>query len=60
VEEALRRFKKKVEEAGILEAIHKNQFYEKPSVINRRKKKERIAQSKRAARLNRHRSVWPK
>ncbi|MAH42808.1 30S ribosomal protein S21 [archaeon] len=47
MEEALRRFKKKVEEAQILETFRNNQFFEKPSVVKRRKKKARIALNKR-------------
>ena len=35
---ALRRFKKKVEEAGILETLRKKEFYEKPTTERKRKK----------------------
>ena len=35
---ALRRFKKKVEENGVLEALRKKEFYEKPTTERKRKK----------------------
>lgn len=34
---ALRRFKKKVEENGVLEALRKKEFYEKPTTERKRK-----------------------
>ena len=37
---ALRRFKKKVQEDGILQDIRKKEFYEKPSIVNARKRKQ--------------------
>ncbi len=43
VEEALRRFKRKVEDAGVLDRVRQKQFYEKPSIIKRRKNKARKA-----------------
>jgi small subunit ribosomal protein S21 len=36
-EQALRRFKRKCEKAGILSEIKKRQYYEKPSVKRKRK-----------------------
>lgn len=36
-EGALRRFKRKVEKAGILTELRKRQFFEKPSVKRKRK-----------------------
>ncbi len=44
-ENALRRFKKQCEKAGILSEIRKRESYEKPSV---KKKKKAIAARKRA------------
>ena len=44
-EQAMRRFKKSCEKAGILTEIKKREHYEKPSV---RKKKKSIAARKRA------------
>jgi small subunit ribosomal protein S21 len=37
VEKALRRFKKKVEDAGTLETLRKKEFYEKPTTTRKRK-----------------------
>jgi small subunit ribosomal protein S21 len=36
-ESALRRFKRKVEKAGVLTELRKRQFFEKPSVKRKRK-----------------------
>ena len=44
-EGALRRFKKQCEKAGILSEIRRREFYEKPSV---RQKKKSIAARKRS------------
>ena len=44
-ENALRRFKKQCEKAGILSEVRKREHYEKPSI---RKKKKAIAARKRA------------
>ena len=38
INQALRRFKKKVEESGILETLRKKEFYEKPTSVRKRKK----------------------
>lgn len=38
VNRALRRFKNKVEDAGILKALQKKEFYEKPTTERKRKK----------------------
>lgn len=38
VNKALRKFKKKVEESGILEAVRAKEFYEKPTTERKRKK----------------------
>ena len=38
INQALRRFKKKVEESGILETLRKKEFYEKPTTERKRKK----------------------
>lgn len=37
INQALRRFKKKVEDAGILESLRKKEFYEKPTTARKRK-----------------------
>ena len=38
INQALRRFKKKMEEAGTLETLRKKEFYEKPTSVRKRKK----------------------
>lgn len=38
INQALRRFKKKIEEAGTLETLRKKEFYEKPTTERKRKK----------------------
>lgn len=43
-EQALRRFKKQCEKAGILSELRKREYYEKPSI--KRKKKQEAAQKK--------------
>lgn len=40
---ALRKFKKAVEAAGIIQEVRKREFYEKPAQKKRRKKKEAVA-----------------
>ncbi len=47
VEKALRRFKKKVEAAGILKDVRRREYYTKPSI---RKKEKRAAAEKRRRR----------
>lgn len=42
LEGALIAFKKKVQNAGILEQYKENQYYTKPSAVRREKKKEAI------------------
>lgn len=38
INQALRRFKKKIEEAGTLDTLRKKEFYEKPTTTRKRKK----------------------
>ena len=38
ITQALRRFKKKVEESGLLDTLRKKEFYEKPTTERKRKK----------------------
>jgi small subunit ribosomal protein S21 len=38
INQALRRFKKKVEDAGTLDTLRKKEFYEKPTTERKRKK----------------------
>ena len=44
-EQALRRFKKQCEKAGILSELRKREFYEKPSI--KKKRKQQAAEKKR-------------
>lgn len=37
-EKAMRRFKKKVQDSGILQELREREFYEKPTSIRKRKK----------------------
>ena len=48
-DDAMRKFKKKVEKDGIIQEFKKRQYYEKPSDTKRRKRMEAIrkARSKR-------------
>ena len=43
INQALRRFKKKVEESGMLDTLRKKEFYEKPTTARKRKKAAAIA-----------------
>ncbi len=52
-ENALRRFKRKVEKAGVLTELRKRQHYEKPSV--KRKRKEAQARKKILRKLSEER-----
>jgi small subunit ribosomal protein S21 len=38
VEKALRKFKKKIQESGLLDTLRANEFYEKPTTERKRKK----------------------
>ncbi|HPW44831.1 MAG TPA: 30S ribosomal protein S21 [bacterium] len=49
-EQALRRFKKQCEKAGILSDLRKREYYEKPSI---KRKKKQIAASKKRKRVPR-------
>lgn len=50
---ALRRFKKQCEKAGILNEVRKRQFFEKPSLRN---KKKALTARKRALKISLERS----
>jgi len=50
IEQALRRFNRLVDEEGIMDELKKREFYEKPSEIKKKRKKEL---EKRLARENR-------
>jgi small subunit ribosomal protein S21 len=38
INQSLRRFKKKIEESGLLDDLRKHEFYEKPTTERKRKK----------------------
>lgn len=38
INQALRRFKKKIEESGLMDTLRKKEFYEKPTTTRKRKK----------------------
>ncbi len=50
INQALRRFKKKVEESGVLETLRKKEFYEKPTTERKRKKGAAMARWKKKLR----------
>jgi len=50
IEKALRKFKKKVESAGIMETLRDKQHYTKPSARRREAKKSAVARWKRTKR----------
>jgi small subunit ribosomal protein S21 len=52
-EKALKRFKKKVEAAGILKEVRRREHYLKPSI--RKKEKQRSAEKRRRRSANRSR-----
>jgi small subunit ribosomal protein S21 len=52
-EKALKRFKKKVEAAGILKEVRRREHYLKPSI--RKKEKQRAAEKRRRRSANRAR-----
>jgi len=49
-EQALRRFKKQCEKAGILSELRKREYYEKPSMKRKKKKAQAKKRSKRTGR----------
>ncbi len=50
INQALKRFKKKVEESGVLETLRKKEFYEKPTTERKRKKGAAAARWKKKRR----------
>jgi small subunit ribosomal protein S21 len=50
IDNALRRFKRELQEAGVLESARRHQRYEKPSEKRRRMLAAAIRRSRRAAR----------
>jgi small subunit ribosomal protein S21 len=52
INQALRRFKKKVEESNLLDDLRKNEFYEKPTTERKRKKSAAKARWQKKLREN--------
>lgn len=52
ITQALRRFKRKVEESNILEDLRKKEFFEKPTTTRKRKKSSAVARWKKKLREN--------
>lgn len=52
INQALRRFKKKIDESGILESLRKKEFYEKPTSVRKRKKSAAKARWQKKLREN--------
>ena len=52
VEHAIKRFKRKVKESGIIQSVKKNKQYYKPSSIKRRQKQKAIMFQKRESQRN--------
>jgi small subunit ribosomal protein S21 len=50
-EQALRRFKKQCEKAGILSELRKREYYEKPSMKRKKKKAQAKKRAKRGPRF---------
>ena len=54
LEKAMRVLKKKIQKEGLMKELRRRQFYQKPSLIKREKKKEGIKNyKKKMAKLNR-------
>ena len=47
ITQALRRFKRKIEDSGLLETLRKKEFYEKPTTERKRKKSAAINRYKK-------------
>lgn len=52
INQALRRFKKKVEDSGVLEELRQKEFYEKPTTKRKRQKGAAVARWKKKLREN--------
>jgi len=50
INQALRRFKKKIEESGILDTLRAKEFYEKPTTARKRKKAAAVSRWKKKLR----------
>jgi small subunit ribosomal protein S21 len=52
INQTLRRFKKKVDDSGILDDLRKHEFYEKPTTARKRKKSAAKARWRKKLREN--------
>lgn len=52
IEIAIRRFKRSCENAGVITDVRKKEFYEKPTAVKKRKKKEAVKRTKSEMRKN--------
>jgi small subunit ribosomal protein S21 len=48
---ALRKFRKAVDKAGIINEVRKREFYEKPTAKRKRKKAEAVSRSRKQLRM---------
>ncbi len=52
INQALRRFKRKVEDSGVLDDLRNHEFYEKPTSVRKRKKSAAKARWRKKLREN--------
>jgi len=52
INQALRRFKKKIEESNLLDTLRQKEFYEKPTTERKRKKGAAVARWRKQLRDN--------
>ena len=50
IEQALRKFKKKIQKSGVLQELRSREFYEKPTAERKRKKAEAISRYRKQLR----------
>jgi small subunit ribosomal protein S21 len=47
IEQAIRKFKKKIQKSGVLQELRSREFYEKPTSERKRKKAEAVARHRK-------------
>lgn len=52
IEIAIRRFKRSCDNAGVITDVRKKEFYEKPTAVKKRKKKEAVKRTRSEMRKN--------
>ena len=50
IEQAIRKFKKKIQKSGVLQELRSKEFYEKPTTERKRKKAEAVARYRKQLR----------